>query len=304
MTPNRQYDHLFAELAKPFPDEKVLDKKPGKPHYITAKMVMNRLDTVLGPMNWWDEYQPGGEDSVLCRLTVQLPDGSTVTKCDAGGFKGMANDGDDDKSGYSDAFKRAAVKFGVGRYLNGNSVPVYHPRDKESSGVTGDRPGPVQVASREDQTGTMVPPQVTQEPVQEAPEQTQERAEPESKGLDGNPFRGGPSFWNEVLDEVARVNAQWLGEKPDSEDVVTTDRVLMFLAELTHDGKVQPVAPLAENGPDGKPMTMARWAGVMNKVARKSPEMEEWLRGHMKAFCAKQLQAARSMEKRGVRGKR
>ncbi len=85
---------------------------------------MNRLDNVLGPENWWDEYVPP-ENSVLCRLTIRLPDGSTLTKSDAGGYAGMADPGDDDKSGYSDAFKRAAVKFGVARYLYRDGVPAF-----------------------------------------------------------------------------------------------------------------------------------------------------------------------------------
>ena len=37
----------------------------------------------------------------------------------------MSDSGDDDKSGYSDAFKRAAVKFGVGRYLYRDGVPSF-----------------------------------------------------------------------------------------------------------------------------------------------------------------------------------
>jgi hypothetical protein len=85
---------------------------------------MNRLDNVLGPENWWDEYSPN-ENSVLCRLTIRLPDGTTLTKADAGGYAGMADSGDDDKSGYSDAFKRAAVKFGVARYLYRDGVPAF-----------------------------------------------------------------------------------------------------------------------------------------------------------------------------------
>jgi hypothetical protein len=77
---------------------------------------MNRLDEVCGPENWRDHYIPG-EHSVMCVLTLVLPDGSQVSKCDAGGYAGMTDQGDDDKSGFSDAFKRAAVKFGVGRHL-------------------------------------------------------------------------------------------------------------------------------------------------------------------------------------------
>jgi hypothetical protein len=85
---------------------------------------MNRLDDVLGPENWWDDYTPG-ENSVMCRLTVRLPDGQTITKADAGGYAGMPDSGDDDKSGFSDGFKRAASKFGVARYLYRDGVPAF-----------------------------------------------------------------------------------------------------------------------------------------------------------------------------------
>src|SRR5262249_18638889 len=93
-------------------------------HYITARTAMNRLDSVLGPENWWDRYVPG-EKSVLCELTIRLPDGSTLTKSDAGGYAGMADAGDDDKSGFSDAFKRAALKSGVAPSAYREGVPAF-----------------------------------------------------------------------------------------------------------------------------------------------------------------------------------
>ncbi len=121
-----QFPDLFAALAAPFDASEVRSRSQGGRvlHYITARTAMNRLDNVFGPENWWDEYVPG-EHSVLCRLTVRLPDGSTLTKSDAGGYAGMPDQGDDDKSGFSDAFKRTAVKFGVGRYLYRDGVPVF-----------------------------------------------------------------------------------------------------------------------------------------------------------------------------------
>ena len=121
-----QHQDLFAALAAPFErDEVKVRSYSGRQlHYITARTVMNRLDNVLGPENWWDEYVPS-ENSVLCRLSIRLPDGSTLTKADAGGYAGMADQGDDDKSGFSDAFKRAAVKFGVARYLYRDGVPGF-----------------------------------------------------------------------------------------------------------------------------------------------------------------------------------
>ncbi|MEW4569813.1 Rad52/Rad22 family DNA repair protein [Tautonia sp. JC769] len=121
-----QYPDLFAALAAPFAahEVKVRPQAGRQLHYITARTAMNRLDSVLGPENWWDSYQPS-EHSVLCTLTIRLPDGTTLSKSDAGGYAGMSDQGDDDKSGYSDAFKRAAVKFGVARYLYRDGVPEF-----------------------------------------------------------------------------------------------------------------------------------------------------------------------------------
>jgi len=121
-----QHPDLFAALAAPFDPSEIKNRSQSgrQLHYITARTAMNRLDAVLGPENWWDRYVPG-EKSVLCELTIRLADGTTLTKSDAGGYAGMADSGDDDKSGYSDAFKRAAVKFGVARYLYGDGVPEF-----------------------------------------------------------------------------------------------------------------------------------------------------------------------------------
>ena len=120
------HPELFAALAAPFePQEVKVRSHSGRQlAYITARTVMNRLDNVVGPEGWWDEYLPG-ENSVLCRLTIRLPDGSLLTKADAGGYAGMADSGDDDKSGYSDAFKRAGVKLGIARYLYRDGVPAF-----------------------------------------------------------------------------------------------------------------------------------------------------------------------------------
>ena len=116
-----KYPELFAALAAPFHPDNVKQTPRGY-DYITARTAMNRLDDVLGPENWWDDYTPLAE-SVICRLTVRMPDGQLLTKADAGGYcdmsskAGKAGDaGDEEKGGFSDAFKRAAVKFGVFRY--------------------------------------------------------------------------------------------------------------------------------------------------------------------------------------------
>lgn len=109
--------------------------------YITSRVVQNRLDDVLSPENWWDDYEPHGH-SVLCKLTIRLPDGSTVTKQDTGGHAGMKDEGDDEKSAFSDAFKRCAVKFGVGRLLYGDGSPTFDPPQLRSTPAAPDAAPP------------------------------------------------------------------------------------------------------------------------------------------------------------------
>ncbi len=124
------FPDLFTELARPFPKNEVkVRAAPGgrQLSYITARQVANRLDEVLGPENWWDEYHPL-EHSVICKLSILLPNGRVLTKADAGGYAGMKDEGDDEKSGFSDAFKRAAVKFGLGRFLYGDGIPTFTSR--------------------------------------------------------------------------------------------------------------------------------------------------------------------------------
>ena len=132
-----KYPDLFSALAAPFDDREVktLEKRSGLTiSYITARTAMNRLDEVLGPEGWWDQYFPGPH-SVACSLTIRLPDGSTLTKQDVGGYPGMTlktrsgdmvrDDENDEKAGWSDAFKRAAAKFGVARYLYRDGIPAF-----------------------------------------------------------------------------------------------------------------------------------------------------------------------------------
>jgi hypothetical protein len=122
-----QTPDIFAALAAPFLAGEVKTRTQGgrQLSYITARTAMNRLDTVLGPENWRDSYRSGGENSIVCRLEIRLNSGEWLAKEDAGGFAGMSDSGDDDKSGYSDSFKRACVKFGIGRYLYRDGVPDY-----------------------------------------------------------------------------------------------------------------------------------------------------------------------------------
>jgi hypothetical protein len=84
--------------------------------YVDARTVMDRLDSVLGPDQWSDTYEVLKNDSVVCTLRCRLG-GEWVVKTDVGSPSEQPDEHDRMKASFSDALKRAAVKFGVGRYL-------------------------------------------------------------------------------------------------------------------------------------------------------------------------------------------
>lgn len=79
--------------------------------YIDARDVMDRLDSVVGFDNWQDRYEFHGTRTV-CYLSIKIGD-EWITKADGAGDTNMEGE----KGGISDALKRAAVKWGIGRYL-------------------------------------------------------------------------------------------------------------------------------------------------------------------------------------------
>jgi hypothetical protein len=84
--------------------------------YVDARVIQDRLDEVLGVDGWQDDYECLADGSVVCRLRLRLGD-TWVTKVDVGGPSEQPDGGDRLKAAFSDALKRAAVKFGIGRYL-------------------------------------------------------------------------------------------------------------------------------------------------------------------------------------------
>ena len=115
---NNTLSETYRLLSEKFPDEEVKQRPGGGGKmlsYIDARSVMNRLDDVVGWDSWHTVDTKMG-DTYYCRLTIDVPtDTGTkeVTKTGASG----ATDIEGEKGGASTAFKRAAVMFGVGRYL-------------------------------------------------------------------------------------------------------------------------------------------------------------------------------------------
>lgn len=110
----------FELLAKPFEMDQIKqrimvsarDKLSAMPaNYIDARDVMDRLDSVLGPENWQKDYKE--IKGVLFAGIGIYVDGQWVWKWDAG----TESDTEKEKGEASDSFKRAAVNWGIGRFL-------------------------------------------------------------------------------------------------------------------------------------------------------------------------------------------
>ena len=128
MTPRRTNQdsdvrEIARALAAPFGENEVKFKPQAVKgnralalDYVDVRAIMDRLDQVLGVANWQDHYQLLPDNSVMCRLRLRIG-GQWITKMDVGGPSEQPDSGDRLKAAFSDALKRAAVKFGIGRYL-------------------------------------------------------------------------------------------------------------------------------------------------------------------------------------------
>lgn len=122
---------LRERLARPFNEKElkffpVAMSRDGKTakvgSYIDARAVEDRLDEEVGPGNWQTAYRciDPGDKAVECTLSIRI-DGEWAGKADVG-YPNEAKDADNPdkepwKAAYSDALKRAAVQWGIGRYI-------------------------------------------------------------------------------------------------------------------------------------------------------------------------------------------
>lgn len=122
-------NEISEKLKAPFPasaiswragatnKNKTPDKKPTKCialAYIDARDVMNRLDEILG-LDWQCKYSHAN-GKTICDIGIFIDDGNCsdwIWRANGAGD----SDVEAEKGAISDAFKRAAVMFGVGRYL-------------------------------------------------------------------------------------------------------------------------------------------------------------------------------------------
>lgn len=128
----------FEALAAPFPpdavswrvgtsNKKKRQKETGDNYakatkgialaYLDARDVMGRLDAVCGPGGWQNRYSHTAGKTV-CDIGIKVGE-EWVWKADGAGD----SDIEAEKGALSDAFKRAAVRWGIGRYLYAVSSP-------------------------------------------------------------------------------------------------------------------------------------------------------------------------------------
>lgn len=117
---------IFKALAAEFPHEAIswraqsVTKDGTKAMalaYIDARDVMRRLDDVCGPANWQCRY-PHADSKTICEIGIKSGD-EWVWKANGAGD----TDIEAEKGAISDAFKRAAVLWGIGRYLYDMAAP-------------------------------------------------------------------------------------------------------------------------------------------------------------------------------------
>ena len=116
-------EEIVKRLQEPFPvketENKVQatngDKTKGLAvYYIDSRAIQSRLDETVGPLNWRNEYVKWGDSSQICGLSIF----DETRDCWVTKYDGAENtDYEPVKGGLSDSFKRAAVMWGLGRYL-------------------------------------------------------------------------------------------------------------------------------------------------------------------------------------------
>ena len=209
---------IWEELRAPFPKDSLKWRVGATSRdktrcmalaYMDARMVMRRLDDVVGEANWSTNVFMASDGRCVCKLTIVFrADGIEVERSDASGFtqnggrKGFGY-GDMVKGATSEAFKRAAAQFGIGRYLydlEAKWVP-YDERTKQITAVGLDMLG----GGVMDETA---PPAEDTAPVSNGATSHTPRPKPGSQRRDGTPRGDRPFIDGQGKKALYRANFQ------------------------------------------------------------------------------------------------
>lgn len=112
---------IMKRLQEPFPPDDIewrvgstnKEKTKGLAlAYVTNRAIQKRLDEIFGPFGWKNDYREWKNNSQLCGISIKH-EGEWITKWDGADDSNM----EAVKGGLSDAMKRAAYQWGIGRYL-------------------------------------------------------------------------------------------------------------------------------------------------------------------------------------------
>ncbi len=218
----------FEEFGKPFPASDVSwrlqyvneQRMQGiAVPYLDARAVADRLDEVVGQNRWKDSYTPWHESvsgkktksSQLCTISIYDDElQQWIDKTDG------AEDSDIEavKGGLSDAFKRAAVKWNIGRYLYSfNTVWVTAEARGNSYVIPESENAKLEKAYNDTVArmfGTPAPKQTTTQPTQKQNTQPQPVQQKQAETPPPAPAITQPQNNDETADvyEVRKINVQ------------------------------------------------------------------------------------------------
>lgn len=113
----------LEKLKDPFPSDDIewrigstnADRTDGLAlAYVTNRAIQDRLDDIVGSLNWRNEFERWDSRGVKCGISIRAGEGEEwITKYDGADDTNI----EPTKGGFSDSMKRAAVQWGIGRYL-------------------------------------------------------------------------------------------------------------------------------------------------------------------------------------------
>lgn len=206
--------------------------------YIANRDVQNRLDSVVGCQNWRNEYREGSSGGTICGIGIWDDEKKEwIVKYD-----GAENtDIEAVKGGLSDAMKRAAVQWGIGRYLY-DLGEAY--ADVLEGNVKGEHRSRVKIGGKDTTVNWNVPAKVKQllsagiEP--QKPQQPQKHAPAEPPKQEAKPASKKPKA---TAPEKPGSNASSKSGEPGSPKLTGTDRLMdmvKFMGELGAYNKAWP----------------------------------------------------------------
>ena len=259
---SEQWQEIARQLQAPFAREDVEFRVQGRVSdqsgraqvvaYVDARVVQDRLDQVVGPGNWSFDWEP----VLVENGQVMLAKGTLTVLGVAKSDIGSASNFEQSLGCVSHAFKRAAVHWGVGRYLYGLPMSWVTVEkggrlsDAVMTSLRNSLPKPAEAAQSEDEASKKREPRkiapaapttaasaaprrqsvIRETPLQEPVAETPERAASEARGE----ARGDePAATEQQLVSIRKLCEAL--KRPEPEGVVSYEQARRLITQLSAD---------------------------------------------------------------------